>query len=57
VARGLAGVALVTSDAREGLKGAIAAVLPGAGWQRCGTRFARNLFARCPAQRRTSSPR
>jgi transposase-like protein len=37
VARGLAGVQLVTSDAHEGLKGAIAAVLQGASWQRCRT--------------------
>jgi len=37
VARGLSGVQLVTSDAHEGLKGAIAAVLQGAGWQRCRT--------------------
>ena len=34
-ARGLAGVRLVTSDAHEGLKGAIAAVLLGGAWQRC----------------------
>src|ERR1700716_4321108 len=33
VARGLSGVNLVTSDAHEGLKGAIAAVLQGASWQ------------------------
>ena len=37
VARGLSGVALVVSDAHEGLKGAIAAVLDGASWQRCRT--------------------
>lgn len=48
VARGLAGVVLVTSDAHEGLKAAIAAVLPGAGWQRCRTHFARNLLTRVP---------
>src|SRR5919202_642997 len=35
VARGLGGVKLVISDAHQGLKGAIAAVLQGAGWQRC----------------------
>ena len=35
VARGLSGVALVTSDDHKGLKAAIAAVLPGASWQRC----------------------
>ena len=48
VARGLAGVELVTSDAHEGLKAAIAAVLPGASWQRCRTHFMRNLLARVP---------
>jgi transposase-like protein len=37
VARGLAGVKLVVSDAHGGLKGAIAAVLEGASWQRCRT--------------------
>ena len=35
LARGLAGVRLVISDDHRGLKQAIAAVLPGAGWQRC----------------------
>src|SRR5690348_8745936 len=35
VARGLAGVQLITSDSHQGLKGAIAAVLQGASWQRC----------------------
>jgi transposase-like protein len=35
VARGLSGVQLVSSDAHQGLKGAIAAVLHGASWQRC----------------------
>ncbi len=48
VARGLVGVVLVTSDAHEGLKAAIAAVLPGATWQRCRTHFARNLLAKVP---------
>jgi putative transposase len=33
VARGLSGVALVTSDDHAGLVNAIAAVLPGAAWQ------------------------
>ena len=37
VARGLAGVHLVTSDAHAGLVDAIAANLPGAVWQRCRT--------------------
>jgi putative transposase len=34
-ASGLAGVQLVISDAHTGLKQAIAAVMAGAGWQRC----------------------
>jgi putative transposase len=48
VARGLSGVALVTSDDHKGLKAAIAAVLPGASWQRCRVHFARNLLTRVP---------
>src|SRR5438093_13451014 len=37
VARGLAGVRLVTTDAHPGLVDAIEATLPGAAWQRCRT--------------------
>ena len=48
VARGLTGVPLVISDAHQGLKDAIASVLPGAGWQRCRTHFMRNLLTRVP---------
>ena len=48
VARGLAGVRLVTSDAHPGLVDAIAATLPGAAWQRCRTHFVRNLQTRVP---------
>ena len=48
VARGLQGVQLVTSDAHEGLKSAIAAVLHGAGWQRCRTHFMRNALSLVP---------
>jgi len=48
LARGLTGVELVTSDAHSGLREAIAAVLPGAAWQRCRTHFARNLLAKVP---------
>jgi transposase-like protein len=44
VARGLTGVQLVISDCHEGLKGAIAACLPSASWQRCRTHFMRNLL-------------
>ena len=48
VARGLSGVHLVVSHAHEGLKSAVAAVLPGVSWQRCRTHFARNLLTRVP---------
>jgi transposase-like protein len=48
VARGLAGVQLVISDAHEGLKQAIAAVLQGAAWQRCRVHFLRNALALVP---------
>ena len=48
VARGLAGVRLVTSDAHAGLVDAVAANLPGAVWQRCRTHYAANLMAVTP---------
>jgi putative transposase len=48
VARGLSGVQLVTSDCHQGLRDAIAAVLPGAAWQRCRTHYHRNLLTRVP---------
>jgi transposase-like protein len=48
VARGLAGVRLVVSDAHQGLKGAVAAVLHGASWQRCRVHFVRNAVALGP---------
>ncbi len=48
VARGLTGVRLVTSDAHRGLKAAIAAVVQGAGWQRCRVHFVRNALALVP---------
>jgi putative transposase len=47
-ARGLAGVALVTSDAHRGLVEAIGATLPGASWQRCRTHYAANLMSATP---------
>ena len=47
-ARGLSGVQLVTSDCHHGLRDAIAAVLPGACWQRCRAHYARNLATRVP---------
>jgi len=48
VARGLRGVALVTSDAHAGLVEAIGANLPGASWQRCRTHYTFNLMGACP---------
>ena len=48
VSRGLSDVQLVVSDAHEGLKGAIAAALPGSSWQRCRTHFMVNLLAKVP---------
>jgi len=48
VARGLSGVALVTSDAHPGLVAAIGATLPGAAWQRCRTHYAVNLMSVTP---------
>ena len=47
-ARGLAGVQLVISDDHTGLVNAIAAVLPGASWQRCRAHYARNLATKVP---------
>jgi putative transposase len=48
VARGLSGVRLVTSDAHQGLKGAVEAVLVGASWQRCRVHFMRNALSLVP---------
>jgi putative transposase len=48
VARGLSGVELMISDAHQGLKNAIAGVVPGASWQRCRAHFMRNLGTRVP---------
>ena len=47
-ARGLHGVQLVISDAHEGLKNAVGAVLLGSSWQRCRVHFMRNVLARIP---------
>ncbi len=48
VARELLGVKLVTSDSHEGLKAAIASILPGASWQRCRVHFVRNALSLVP---------
>ena len=47
-ARGLSGVRLVISDAHEGLKQSIQAVLLDAAWQRCRVHFMRNVLSRVP---------
>jgi transposase-like protein len=47
-ARGLGGVQLVISDAHEGLKAAVGAVLLGAVWQHCRVHFLRNVLAQLP---------
>lgn len=54
VSRGLSGVALVVSDAHEGLKDAIASTLTGAAWQRCRTHFMTNLLTRVPKAAQTA---
>lgn len=48
VCRGLNGVRLVTSDAHEGLNGALEQVLPGGTWQRCRVHLMRNVLAHVP---------
>jgi putative transposase len=53
VARGLAGVVLVTSGAHAGLVAAIAATLPGASWRRCRTHYLRDLLTKVT---KTSQP-
>jgi transposase-like protein len=50
--RGLAGTKLVISDAHEGLRGAISAVMQGAAWQRCTVHFGRNVMAHVPQARK-----
>ena len=46
--RGLSGVELVTSDAHEGLRDAIAERFPGSIWQRCQAHFRRNVIDQTP---------
>jgi putative transposase len=50
--RGLTGTKLVISDAHEGLKAAICAVMQGASWQRCKVHFFRNILAHVPQARK-----
>jgi putative transposase len=51
-ARGVRGVALVTSDDHAGLRAAITRHFQGASWQRCQVHFARNLQGRVGATHR-----
>ncbi len=53
-ARGLKDVRLFISDAHNGLKNALAAVFPGASWQRCRTHFMRNLLTRVAKSSQTA---
>lgn len=48
VQRGLRGVELVISDGHQGLRRAVAAVLSGAGWQRCRVHMMRNVLSHVP---------
>jgi putative transposase len=48
LARGLAGVQLMISDAHPGLVEAARSVMSGAAWQRCRTHHLRNLLTRVP---------
>jgi len=48
VTRGLRGVKLAISDAHEGLRKAIRAVLNGVTWQRCYVHFIRNVLDKVP---------
>ena len=53
VARGLSGTQLIISDDHTGLVDAIAAVLPGASWQRCRTHYLKNLLTKVPKSSQT----
>jgi transposase-like protein len=57
VARDLAGVSLVVSDAHASLIDAIASVLPEAGWQQCRTHNMANLLTRVPKTAQPAPPR
>jgi putative transposase len=50
--RGLSGTKLVVSYAHEGLKAAVATVMPGVAWQRCKVHFFRNILAHVPQSRK-----
>jgi len=48
VARGLAGVRLVTSDAHLGIRSAVGSTLDGAAWQRCRVHLLRDILTHVP---------
>ena len=50
--RGLSGVELATSDAHEGLKQALEEAFPDLIWQRCQSRFRRNVLDQTPSDYR-----
>ncbi len=50
IERGLHGVELIISDAHEGLKNALKAVLPGTQWQRCQFHLQQNAQSYIPRQ-------
>lgn len=51
--RGLKGVLMITSDAHEGIRGAISRVFPEASWQRCQFHFSRNITGKVPKRYQT----
>lgn len=52
--RGLTGVMLITSDAHEGLRNALAKTLPNVPWQRCQYHFSRNISDKAPKKHQVS---
>ena len=57
VARGLAGVRLVTSDAQLGIRAAVGSTLGGAAWQRCRVHLLRDILTHVPRHAAAWSPR
>lgn len=51
--RGLAGLLMITSDAHEGLRNALAKVFPNVPWQRCQFHFSRNIAEKAPKKYQT----
>jgi len=51
--RGLAGLIMITSDAHEGLRNALAQVFPNVPWQRCQFHFSKNIADKAPKKFQT----